>query len=125
MTISGWGPKWIGARSGWVYVDRGGFDASNKDWVDWREVPDEVAKIKLIHSDNHARNFLDSVKSRKPTITTAETGYTHSAVPGHQGLISMLVGRKIKWDVKKEKILDDHDATKLMTRDFRSPWRLA
>ena len=44
------------------------------------------------------RNFIDCVKSRQPTITPVETAH-HSAIPGHLGLISMLVGRKIKWDV--------------------------
>ena len=30
------------------------------------------------------RNFIDSVKSRQPTITPVETGH-HSAIPGHLG----------------------------------------
>ena len=36
----------------------------------------------------------------------------------------MLVGRKLKWDVKSETILDDKEASQLLTRKFRSPWRL-
>jgi hypothetical protein len=47
----------------------------------------------------------------------------HSAIPGHLGLISMLVGRKIKWDVKTECILDDAEASQLLTRPFRPPWK--
>ena len=72
----------------------------------------------------HARNFLDCVKTRKPTITPVETAH-HSAIPGHLGLISMLVGRKIKWDANKEKIIGDKEAAKLLTRDYRRPWHLA
>ena len=64
-------------------------------------LPEELRKVKLPISDNHHRNFLDSVKSRKPTITPVETAH-HSAIPGHLGLISMLVGRKLKWDAQKE-----------------------
>jgi hypothetical protein len=37
----------------------------------------------------------------------------------------MLVGRKIKWDAAKEVILGDTDASKLLTRPYRSPWKLA
>jgi hypothetical protein len=37
----------------------------------------------------------------------------------------MLVGRNIKWDAKKEVILGDAEASKLLTRPYRSPWKLA
>jgi len=38
-------------------------------------------------------------------------------------LISMLVGRKLRWDVASERILGDPEATKLMTRPYRAPWK--
>jgi predicted dehydrogenase len=127
MTIAGGhndikgGTKWIGT-DGWVWVNRGAFDASNQEWKDWKYVPDELRKVQLTRSSNHFRNFIDSVKSRQPTLTPVETAH-HSAVPGHLGLISMLVKRKIKWDVKSETILNDAEATKLMGRPYRSPWK--
>jgi Oxidoreductase family, C-terminal alpha/beta domain len=114
------GAKWIGTE-GWVWVDRGHYDASTLEW--FQKIPDDRYKVKLYRSDNHQRNFIDCVKSRQPTITPVETAH-HSALPGHLGLISMLVGRKIKWDPAKEKILGDADATKLMTRSYSSPWKL-
>ncbi|HSU52847.1 MAG TPA: Gfo/Idh/MocA family oxidoreductase [Candidatus Dormibacteraeota bacterium] len=127
MTIAGgypdikMGAKWIGT-DGWVWVDRGGYDASNVDW--FANIPPDKYKVKLYRSDDHQRNFLDCVKSRKPTITPVETAH-HSALPGHLGLISMLVGRKIKWDKDKEEITGDAEATKLMGREYRAPWKLA
>ena len=129
MTIAGGyddirsGVKWIGTE-GWVWVDRGGFDASNPDWKRGKSLPEELRKIKLIVSNNHQRNFLDSVKSRQPTITPVQVGH-HSAIPGHLGYISMVTGRKIHWSVKHEKIIGDPEASKLLTRDFRAPWELA
>lgn len=114
------GTKWIGT-DGWVWVDRGGFDASNLDWRG--SIPEDKYRVKLYKSDNHQRNFIECVKSRKPTITPVETAH-RSAIPGHLGLIAMLVGRKLRWDSKKERILDDKDATKLMSRPYRSPWKL-
>ena len=68
-------------------------------------------KIKLYRTEGHQRNFIDCVKSRQPTITPVETAH-HSAIPGHLGLISMLVGRKIRWDPVNEVILDDAEASK-------------
>src|SRR5665213_63374 len=129
MTIAGGypdiksGTKWIGTE-GWVWVDRGGFDASNPDWKRGKNLPDELRKIKLYESPGHWRNFLDSVKSRKPTITPVETGH-HSAIPGHLGLISMLTDRKIYWDVKHEQIRNDSEASKLLSREYRPPWQIS
>jgi predicted dehydrogenase len=126
MTIAGGhsdirsGTKWIGT-DGWVWVDRGGYDASNVEW--FIKMPDDKYKVKLYKSENHQANFIECVKSRKPTITPVETAH-HSALPGHLGLISMLVGRKIKWDVAKEEIIGDPEATKLMSRPYRAPLKL-
>jgi predicted dehydrogenase len=117
------GTKWIGTE-GWVWVNRGGFEASNEDWRDYRRLPEELRKVKLPISTNHHANFLESIKSRQPTITPVETAH-HSAIPGHLGLISMLVNRKLKWDAQKEQILDDAEASKLLGRPYRLPWKLA
>ncbi len=117
------GTKWIGT-DGWVWVNRGNaFESSNPEWADARRLPDDLRKVKLYESSNHYRNFLDCVKSRKPTITPVEVAH-HSAIPGHLGLIAMLLGRKIKWDAKKEVIIGDPEASKLMTREYRKPWKL-
>jgi predicted dehydrogenase len=114
------GTKWIGT-DGWVWVDRGAYDASNVEW--FAQIPEDKYKVKLYKSDNHQRNFIECVKSRKPTITPVETAH-HSALPGHLGLIAMLVGRKIKWDPAKEIILNDPGASALMTRPYRDPWKM-
>ncbi len=117
------GTKWIGT-DGWVWVDRDGFDASNPEWLKGDSLPEDLRKVKLYESHEHRRNFLDSVKSRKPTITPVETAH-HSTLPGHLGLISMMVGRKLTWDVANEKIINDAGASELMTRPYRAPWKLA
>ncbi|HEY9175272.1 MAG TPA: Gfo/Idh/MocA family oxidoreductase [Verrucomicrobiae bacterium] len=117
------GTKWIGT-DGWVWVNRGGFEASNQEWIETRRLPEDLRKVKLYESRDHTRNFVDCVKSRKPTITPVETAH-HSAIPGHLGLIAMLVGRKLKWDAKQEVIVGDPEASRLLTRDYRAPWKLA
>ena len=129
MTIAGGyndiegGTKWIGTE-GWVWVNRDGrFEASNPEWKKGKSLPEELRKVKLYESKGHQRNFLDCVKSRQPTITPVETAH-HSAIPGHLGLISMLVGRKIQWDVASEKIIGDPEASKRLTRAYRPPWKM-
>ncbi len=119
------GTKWIGTE-GWVWVDRGNaFEASNKAWEDTRTLPDDLRKVQLhFTKGGHYRNFLDCVKSRQPTVTPVEVTH-HSSLPGHLGLISLLVGREIKWDAAKEQIIGDPEATKLMTRGYRAPYSFA
>jgi hypothetical protein len=129
MTIAGGSPaiamgtKWIG-KDGWVWVDRSGFDASNPEWAKADSLPDSVRRVQLTVSQEHRRNFLDSVKSRKPTITPVETAH-HSTIPGHLGLISMMLSRRIEWDPVKETIANDGAATALLSRPYREPWKLA
>ena len=131
MTIAGGhrdirsGTKWIGTE-GWVWVDRGGFDSSNPALKEARSLPEAQRKVKLHRTEGanpHYRNFLDCVKSRTPTVAPVEAAH-HSAIPGHLGLIAMMVGRKLKWDAAKEVILGDDEASKLLVRDYRGPWKL-
>jgi hypothetical protein len=129
MTIAGGypeieqGAKWIGT-DGWVFAGEWGVECSKPEFTGSKNLPDELRKVKLYESPGHVRNFLDCVKSRKPTVAPVETAH-HSATPGHLGLISMLTGRKIRWDVAKEEIIGDADASKLLTREYRAPWKLS
>lgn len=117
------GTKWIGT-DGWVWVNRNNaFEASKSEWEDTRSLPEELRKVKLYESRDHTGNFLACVKSRQPTVTPVEVAH-HSAIPGHLGLIAMLTERKIKWDARKEVIIGDADASKLLTREYRRPWHL-
>ncbi len=129
MTIAGgypdikMGVKWIGTK-GWVWVDREGFDASNPAWKVGKYLPREDRKIKLYTSASHQQNFLDCIKSRQRTVTPVEIGH-HSAIPGHLCWIAMQTGHKIRWDAQTEKILGDAEASKLMTREYRGPWKMS
>ncbi len=129
MTIAGGypeiasGTKWIGTE-GWVYVDRGKFDASNPAWKQGKYLARELRKVKLYTSSNHWQNFLDCIRTRQPTSTPVETGH-NSALPGHLSYIAAQTGRKIRWDAKKEVIVGDPAASKMMSREYRGPWKLS
>jgi predicted dehydrogenase len=71
--------------------------------------------------DLHVRNFLDCIKSRQRTIADVEDGH-HTATTCHLANISLRVGRKIRWDVEKEQILDDREASTYLIRPYRKPW---
>ena len=113
------GIKWFG-EDGWLYVDRGKIDASHKNWI--RESFERGPK-QLYRSNNHHRNFLEGIRSRKTCIAPAETGH-RSITPGHLGIVSQAVGRPLNWDPRTESILRDPEADTLLKKvRYRKPWQ--
>ena len=78
---------------------------------------------KLYFSRDHAQNLLDCIRSRKETITPAETAHRSISV-GLLCEIAMLTGQKLKWDPDKEEFIDNKMADRLLRRPFRTPWTL-
>ncbi len=104
---------------GWLHISRAGLQASREEWT--RE-GFEAGSVKLAKSDNHWRNFLDSVKSRQPTVTPAEIAH-RSITPGHLGMIAAEIGARIEWDPEKEQIIDNEAAAKLLNQQGdKMPW---
>ena len=105
---------------GWVFVTRGKIDAEPKSLLQEKIGSDE---IKLYNSRDHKQNFLDCIKSRKDPIASAEIGHRSSTVC-HLGNIAMLLDRKVKWDPKKERFINDSAADSMISRSMRAPWKL-
>jgi len=118
------GAKWIGPN-GWVRVDRGTLEASNPEWIREIQKLDKAGslKVQLYNSPGHHKEFLDSVKSRKRTLTPVEIAH-RSQTPGHLGYIASVVGRKLKWDAVKQEIVGDAEATALLSKKMRAPWHI-
>jgi len=113
------GIKWIG-EDGWVCVDRGKIDASNRQWI---QESFDRGPVKARVSLSHHRDFLDGIRSRKPCIAPAETGH-RSITPGHLGLVSQIVGKPLRWDAKTETVIGNPEADALLkTVEYRSPWK--
>jgi predicted dehydrogenase len=113
------GTKWIGSE-GWIHVDRGKLEAQPAGLLDSEIKPNE---IHLPVSPGHYAQFIECVKSRGVTLTPAETAL-RSATPGWLGQIAMLTGKKIKWDPEKQRILNNREAERLLSRNMRIPWHL-
>ena len=121
--ISG-GAKWIGP-DGWINVDRGKFTASNIQWIREIQVRDKKGDldVQLYKSPGHFREFIDSIKSRKRTLTPVEIAH-RSQTPGHLGYIASVTGRKLRWDVVKQEIIGDEAASKMMAPRSRGEWHI-
>lgn len=114
------GVTWEGSE-GSVWANRGKHDANPKTLLDSKIGPNE---IHLYESSNHYRNFIDCVLSRKETAAPVETAH-RSITICHLGNIAMRLGReKLKWDPRKEQIIDDAEAAKMLSRPYRDPWKL-
>ncbi|MCA9249386.1 MAG: hypothetical protein KDA42_19830, partial [Planctomycetales bacterium] len=113
------GLKLIG-ETGWVFVTRGKIRASVERWLK----PDfQVGERRVYRSDNHMRNFLDCVKSRKACVAPAETAH-RSITPGHLGYVSQTLGRAIDWDASTESVVGDPQANELLAElHYRAPWQ--
>lgn len=70
---------------------------------------------------DHARNFLQCVRSRQEPVSTLESGHQVATVC-HLANISMKLGRRIRWDAEKEQAIDDPEANAMLVRPYRAPW---
>jgi hypothetical protein len=103
---------------GWIFVSRREIKASNPDLI---TQPLPASAKRLYHSENHMQNFFDCIRSRKQPICESEIGHRSVSVC-HLGVLSMRLGRKLKWDPKHEKFVDDKDANKMLSREMRKPY---
>ena len=71
----------------------------------------------------HAKNFIDCVRSRTGPAADVAIGHRSSIVP-HLGNIAYRTGSKIRWDAENERILQDDTGTQFLGREARKGWDL-
>jgi predicted dehydrogenase len=78
---------------------------------------------RVYHADSHSGNFLECVRSRRPTICNPETAlYTMNAIL--IGGICLILKRTLTWDPAKAEFVGDAEANRLLSYTPRPPWRL-
>jgi predicted dehydrogenase len=105
---------------GWIHVKRGYIDAHPKSLLQSQIGPDEV---QLYKSNDHIKNFLDCVKSRAATICPVDTAVRVDTIC-HLSDIATQLERKLTWDPKQERFVNNETANRLLVRAMRSPWHL-
>ncbi len=71
----------------------------------------------------HIQNFFDCMRTRKPTAADAETGHRATTLC-HIVNICRKVQRRLQWDPKAERFLNDDDANQLLSRPRRAGYEL-
>ncbi len=113
-----WGIKFVGS-SGWVFTENDRLESEPS----LRAVKFKDSDERLFVSNNHHRNFIDAVLSRGRTAASADIAQ-RAATMCHLGAISAKLGRPVKFDPAAEAFPDDKDATALLIRSLRGPWKL-
>jgi predicted dehydrogenase len=113
------GTTFIGSE-GTIFVDRGKLTSTPEEIL---KQPLAAGDVRLESSPGHHANFLECVKSRRLPICDVEIGH-RSATVCHLGNIVARLGRKIEWDPQSEQIPGDAEAAAMLSRPYRSPWRL-
>lgn len=130
------GVKFEGTE-GWIFVTRGSYrvtasdPVANKDGVKPLDASDPkiitssigAHEIHLPVSDNHHRNWIDSIKSRKQPIAPVEIAHRScSACLLHH--IAMKLDRTLYWDPKKERFKNDDEANRFLSRSQRKAYAI-
>jgi predicted dehydrogenase len=115
---------WMGSlfqgSEGWIYVSRQGFFARPASLLQLTIRPNE---IRVPRSNDHRKNFLDSVRKGSATISPIDAAVRCDAVC-HQADIAMRLERRLRWDLAKEEFVGDPEANRMLSRSMRSPWSL-
>lgn len=107
-------------ENGTVYVDRGQLQS-------W---PDSIVKEPLganekplYKSEEHHQNWFDCIRTRKRPICDVEIG-ARSVTVCHLGNLVYIHRRKLRWDPKRWRFVNDREADTWMDRERRDPWKL-
>jgi predicted dehydrogenase len=126
------GIKFEGA-DGWIFVSRGGAKATASDPASTEAKALDASDPKILNSkigpnelhlhksDDHHLDWLTSIQTRQPAVTTPEEA--HRSTSGCiLGWISMKLGRKLRWDPVKETFIDNDEANAMLSGPQRAPY---
>jgi predicted dehydrogenase len=105
---------------GTIYVGRGGIGSNPAKIL---ETPLPEGGFRVYPSNNHRKNWVDCIRSKKETICPAEIGH-RSATVCHLANIGYRLRRALRWDPAEEHFVEDAEANKLLVREYRAPWKL-
>ena len=105
----------IGWRDGWTFYPstKGG----KMEHQDSQLQEPDGHNLTLLWAD-----FLEAIDQRRTPTAGIELAHRASVMP-LLGMISWRTGRSLNWDAAGEQIVGDAEASKWLSRPYRSPWR--
>jgi len=118
----------VGWMDGWTFYPPPRDEHYDHDDHNEQRAPEQILHENPQMHTREAHNiqelwadFLNAVKSRSKPICDIEIGH-RSTNMSLLGMLSLKLGRSIRWDGEKEEIIGDPEANKLLRRDYRKPW---
>ena len=130
-TNSMWGKSYgieFHGTDGTLFVDRSGFQVFPEKRSLGKKTVDRMPSVQmeLVNDplDDHVRNFLDCMKSRKRPVCDIEIGHRTSSTCLLAN-VSYRSKERLVWDVRAQKMIQGGaEARRLLGRDYRAPWKL-
>jgi predicted dehydrogenase len=69
----------------------------------------------------HVRDFLTCIRSRQQPVSDLASAQ-QTATACHLANVAMRVGRVVRWDPDANDVVDDPQASALLTKRYRTPW---
>jgi hypothetical protein len=106
--------------NGWVFVNRSGLQAQPPALLTVRFAPRD---FRLYESRHHHQDFLDGVRTRQDPVCPVEVGHRSNVLCNLSDIATRL-GRKLRWDLARERFPNDEQANRMLARAMRPPWRV-
>lgn len=137
------GVLFVGENGKWIFVNRSLIEASDQEErpragnrarkiVFKKGGPSKILNeplskdaVRLYKSDNHFKNWVDGIRTRKPCVCPAEVGHRSVSVC-HLGAISLrLGGKQLEWDPAQEVFVKGNAdlGNKMLSRPMRGEWQ--
>ncbi|MBI3209757.1 MAG: Gfo/Idh/MocA family oxidoreductase [Candidatus Solibacter usitatus] len=78
---------------------------------------------KIFQSPGHIENFIDCIKSREKPIMHMEAAHRVASLC-ILGNVGFQLQRKLEWDPVAERVKNDDEANRMLSRPGRGPWHL-
>jgi predicted dehydrogenase len=123
-----------GSVQGYEFTPQSGGQKITKTWKDFEGYKAEDEKFAEDRTEKdieihvapavrrHMANLLENIASRGKPVADIEQGHISSA-SCILANVAMKLGRTLKYDPKTRMVVGDAEATKLLARPYRAPWK--
>jgi predicted dehydrogenase len=106
-----------------LVLDTGGWEIiaepKKRGMVEMKRVARTTEKVR----EDHARDFLNCVKSRKAPVENLDIGH-HVSTVAHIGNLALRSKLPVDWDANAERVTNNEAANAFVTARYRAPWKL-
>jgi predicted dehydrogenase len=119
------GIRFEGEGGRWIFVNRSRIGANDGDQRTSRLITDALpaGATRLEVSNDHMRNFIECVRSRRQPICNATVGH-RSVTVCHLGNIAIRSGLRLRWDPEQQRFTGENAeaGNRWLSRPMRAPW---